>query len=304
MRDEVKITLPLPALKSKIGLFYILAFLPLVLIFYYFYVTGFSVLGSLILFYGFLLLFMKKDRLFPSSDPVRLQRSLGLVAMFASFLVFYAMIGFESSVRYEAGTAFYTIYVLGLLLVFFNPSTLKETVSAVFLISVGGSSYYLGEWLEYYLTPLVPYFVVMFMFVLMILNIPATLRSSTTVVLNTSRGPEPVSFEAGCIGIFSFLIFSVVVAVTMLEVSATRRTKLLWSVGGVAGTFFVNLVRVSLIAVVIYYFGYANWGIIHSYIGYTLFLLWLIFFFVSFTRREAFRNKIMTLGQKLRCALY
>ena len=58
-----KIFLVTFALKSKINLFYVLAFLPLVPIEYYSYVMGRSILGALIPFYGFLLLFFKKDRL-------------------------------------------------------------------------------------------------------------------------------------------------------------------------------------------------------------------------------------------------
>jgi len=109
----------------------------------------------------------------------------------------------------------------------------------------------------------------------------------------------PVYFAAGCIGIYSFLVFSVIVVVTMLEEVASVQTKLLWSVGGVVGTFLVNIVRVSFIAVVIYYFGYENWGEIHAWIGYALFLLWLMLFFVLFSKREAIPSKIRAFWQKL-----
>jgi len=146
--------------------------------------------------------------------------------------------------------------------------------------------------------PLVPYFVRVMVFVLMLLGIPATVHNPYTIMLDTSRGPVPVLFEAGCIGIQSFLIFSVIIVVTMIEESASVRTKLLWSFAGVVGTFVVNIIRVSLIAAVIYYFGYENWGEIHAWIGYALFLLWLGFFFILFSKREAVRNKIRMFRQK------
>jgi len=58
-----KVSLSVSALKSKIDFFYLLAFVPLVLIGYYKYVSGYSILGVLIPFYVFFLLFFKKDRL-------------------------------------------------------------------------------------------------------------------------------------------------------------------------------------------------------------------------------------------------
>ncbi len=63
MRIMHKISLSVSALKSRINFFYVLAFVPLVLIGYYKYVSGYSILGALIPFYGFLLLFSKRDKL-------------------------------------------------------------------------------------------------------------------------------------------------------------------------------------------------------------------------------------------------
>ena len=201
---------------------------------------------------------------------------------------------------YGAGTAFYTVYILGLFLVFFDVPALKESFSAVFLIVAGGSSFYVGEWLEFYMEPLVPYFVQFFLLVIRLLGVPAAVHNpnSNVIWLNTSKGTVPVLFAAGCIGIFSFLAFSVIIVVTMIEEPANVRTKLLWALGGAAGTFFINIIRVSLIAWVIYHFGYKGWGVIHSWIGYSLFLLWLVFFFVIFSKREVVQNKIRALWQK------
>ena len=300
MGNHVKINSFVSTLKSKINLFYLLAFVPLVLIAYYHYVIGRSILGVLIPFYGFLLLSFKRDKLSQFVGAGRLQRCIGLVAMSASFFIYYYLVTvFDSSVLYGAGGAFYSLYVLGLFLVFFTVPALKESFSVFFLIVAGGSSFYVGEWLKFYMEPLVPNFVQIMALVLMVLGIPATVHNPRQIMLNTSEGPVPVLFEAGCIGIFSFLVFSVIVVVTMMEELASVRTKLLWSVGGVIGTFIVNIFRVSLISVVVYYFGYERLGEIHSWIGYALFLLWLGFFFMTFSKREAIRNKIRALLQKL-----
>ncbi len=300
MGNHVRVDSFFSALKREINLFYLLAFVPLVLIAYYHYIIGRSVLGVLIPFYGFLLLYFKRDKLERLVGAGRLQRCIGLVAISASFLVYYYLATvFHSVALYGAGAAFYSVFILGLFQVFFTVPALKESFPAFFLIIAGGSTFYIGEWLEFYMEPSVPYFVQAIAVVLMVLGIPATVHNPREIVLNTSKGPVPVYFEAGCLGIYSFLAFSLIVVITMMEESASLRTKLLWSAGGVIGTFVVNIIRVSFIAVVIYYFGYERWGEIHSWIGYALFLLWLGFFFVTFSKRKVIRSKIRALWQKL-----
>jgi len=279
-------------MKTKINIFYALAFAPLPLIAYSSYTSGASILGALIPIYGFLLLFIKKDTLssFPGADKV--QRYIGLVAILVGFVTFYLVTAvFSSFAWYGAWTSLYSFYTVGLLLIFFTVPALKESFSAVFLIVAGGSSFYIGEWLEFYMESLVPFFVQIMAFVLLVLSIPATVQNPNSIMLDTPRGQVPVAFEAGCIGFESFLVFCVIVVVTMMEERASIKTKLLWSVGGLLGTFIINIIRVSLISVVIYYFGYERWGEIHSWIGYALFLLWLGFFFMLFSAREAIRNK-------------
>lgn len=292
-----KIGLFVSGLKTKINFFYLLAFVPLGLIAYHKYVTEHSILNTLIPVYGFLLLFFKKDRLLLFNDAGRVQRFVGLITILVSFFTYYMLAG--SPDLYGAGAAFYAIYIVGLFLVFFSIPALRESLSMLFLVVAGGFSFYIGEWLEYYLEPTVPYFVQIMVFVLTALRIPATVHNPRTIMLDTPKGPVPVFFEAGCIGLWGFLVFSVIIIVTMMEESASVRTKLLWSIGGVIGTFAINVIRVSLISAVIYYFGYERWGEIHSWIGYALFFAWLGFFFVTFSRREVIRNKILALRQKL-----
>lgn len=281
--------------RDKTTLFLLGALAPLVLIAAYFLSRGLTILGVLIPVYGFLIILLKKDKLQPCEAPSTLTRFLGVVIVAVSFLVFYASDVFFSSASFGVGALFYAVYVLGLSLAFFNARALKELISVFFLVVVGGFSPYISEELEYVIQPFVPYFVSFFFLVLRLLGIPATIHSPRTILLERANGRLPVSFEAGCIGIQSFLVFSILVVVTMLEEPASRRTKTLWSIGGVLGTFFVNTLRVSLIAVIIFYNGYENWGVIHSVIGYSMFLLWLVFFLVVFSKRTQIRNRIQAL---------
>jgi len=281
--------------RDKTTFFLLGAFAPLALIVAYYLLRGLTILGVLIPFYGFLIISLKKDKLQLYEAPSKLMRFLGLAGLSVSFVIFYVSIAFFPSASYGVGGLFYAVYVLGLALAIFDAQALKELVSVFFLVVAGGFSPYISEWLEYVIQPFVQYFVLFFYFVLRLLGIPATLQNPNSILLDRANGRLPVSFEAGCIGIQSFWIFSIIVVVTMLEESASRRTKILWSIGGVIGTFFVNTIRVSLIAVIIFYQGYENWGVIHSVIGYSMFLLWLVLFLVVFSKRTQIRKRIQAL---------
>ena len=295
-----KWSLPTSLWKNRLNLFYVLAFAPLLLIQYFGYAARRDFFAALIPLYGFLLLLIKKDKLSVFPESGRLYRFMGLILMLASFFVYYAVALFYPQAQFY-GVANYSVYLVGLFLAFFQVSALKQLFATLFLIVAAVSAPYVGKWMESYLEPWVPYFVQIMAFILMVLGIPAKLANPTTFILQTREGQTlPLGVEAGCIGIYSFLTFAIIIVVTMMEESSSLRTKVLWSVAGIIGTFFVNLVRVSLIFVVIYYFGYADWGKIHTPIGYVLFLVWLAFFFLIFSTRQAILSKFQTFWRKLR----
>lgn len=287
-------------LKNRLNCFYVLAFAPLLLIQFFGYVRYGGFFPQLIPLYAFLLLLIKKDKLSVFTEANRVYQIMGLTLMLASFFVYYAVAFFYPHPQFY-GIANYTVYVVGLFLAFFQVSALKESLSILFLVVGATSSGVVGKWMEFYLEPAVPYFVQIMGFILGVLGIPAELVNPTTFAVRMPTGKRlPLGFEAGCMGIYSFLTFAIVIVVTMMEDPSTLRTKLLWSVGGIIGTFFVNIIRVSLIVVVIYHFGYEGWAKIHTPIGYVLFVAWLAFFFLIFSKRQTILSKFQTLLQKLR----
>jgi len=295
-----KWSLPTSLWKNRLNLFYVLAFAPLLLIQYFGYAERRDFFAALIPLYGFLLLLIKKDKLSVFSESRRVYRLIGLIFMLASLFVHYAVALFYPQAQFY-GVPNYSVYLVGLFLAFFKISALKQLFSTLFLMVAVISAGFVGDWMEFYLEPLVPYFVRIMAFILMVLGIPAKLANPTTFILQTRGGQTlPLGVEAGCIGIWSFLTFAIIIVVTMMEESSSLRTKVLWSVAGIIGTFFVNLVRVSLIFVVIYYFGYADWGKIHTPIGYVLFLVWLAFFFLIFSKRQVILGKLQKLWRRLR----
>ena len=287
-------------LKNRLNLFYILAFVPMLPIQYFGYIARGSLFAALIPFYGFLLLLIKKEKLSVFSESSRVCRFLGLILVLASFFIYYAVAVFYPQAQLY-GVANYTAYLVGLFLAFFQVSALKQAFTTLFLIVAATNSGLVGKWMEFYMEPWVPYFVQIMAFILRVLGTPAKLVNPTTFILQTRGGQAlPIGVEAGCMGIYSFLTFAIIIVVTMIEDPCSLRTKVLWSVAGIIGTFFVNIVRVSLIFVVIHYFGYEGWSKIHTPIGYVLFLLWLAFFFLIFSKRQAIFSKFQMLWRKLR----
>lgn len=295
-----KLSLTTSLLKNRLNLFYILAFAPLILIQILGYVSRQNFFAAVFPLCGFLLLLIKKDKLSAFAEANRLSKIMGLILMSASFFVYYAVAFFYPLAQFYGGTN-YTVYVIGLFLLFFQISALKESFTTLFLIVGASGSGFVGKRMEFLLEPWVPYFVQIMGVILWLLGIPAKIVNPRAFRLQMPDGNVlHLGVAAGCMGIYSFLAFTVIIVVTMMEVSSSLRTKLLWSVAGIIGTFFINIVRVSLIFVVIYYLGYKDWGRIHTPIGYVLFIAWIAFFFLIFSKRQYILSKLQTLLRKLR----
>lgn len=286
-------------LEDKLNVFYILASLPLLLIGYYRYAFFNNPLGALIPLYGFLLLLIKKDKLSEYAVETNVfQRFFGFFMVLGSFFLYYMMVPFISGVGFY-GVANYLVYLFGLFFIFFKISALEQAFSAFFLIVAGALTGLSFRWIESQISPTVPYYVYLFSSVLGLFGIKNTLPNPTTIFLYTSRGVLPVLFEAGCIGVYSLVIFSIIIVVTMVETSVGRRTKLLWSVIGLIGVFVLNVIRLLIVVVSMYFYGWDFGQRVHQVIGYVLFLSWLAIFFLLFAKRQTILGKIQLVRRKI-----
>lgn len=110
-------------------------------------------------------------------------------------------------------------------------------------------------------------------------------RGITIVSFNGPSDASVIGIDAACSGIHSLTIFIVVFFVMILE----ARKRLAWNykiavitLFGILGTYFVNLVRVSIILTIDYFKGWAVAGPVHNYLGYVFLMVWipLFWFFV------------------------
>lgn len=282
-------------LRSRVNLFFLLALVPLVLLFYFGFVRRGDFVTWIIPFYGFLLIYIKRDKMTGFAQASLTFKVLGSVLILVSFFFYYVVVRFYSAAQFY-GEANYLVHIVGLFLVFFEPRALKEAFTALFLIVGATAIPFFGLALEAYLWPAIPFFVQIIGLVLRVLGIPATQVGSNVFVLDLPSSSISLSILPACISIYSVSTFSILIIVTLIEdPSSNLRAKSLWAIGGVVGTFFVNLVRVSFIFVVIYYFGYENWPSIHAPIGYVLFLAWIGCFFLVFSKRQSIKSAFQSL---------
>lgn len=269
-------------LKNRVSLFYVLAFIPLVLVSY------FNVFGAIIPTFGFLLLFLKKEELAFYVNIHFVERVLGSSIIFSSFFLYYTLVPFVFPSLTFYGAPNYIAYIFGLCLAFFGVSSLKKAFSPLFLMVAASSNPFVSKWLEQYLSSyVVPFFTDLIVGILKILGISLTTSSQGTIILQTWNGPLPLRIIWNCVGVNSIFIFSIILVVLLFEDSSNIRTKLLWSSIGIFGTFFVNIIRVTLIFLTDYYLGSEAGGRFHYTAGYILFFTWLAFFFFLFSKRDA-----------------
>jgi exosortase/archaeosortase family protein len=285
--------------KNRLNVFYLLAFSPLLLVLYSAYILRGDFVTWIILFYALALLFLKKDILSGFSKAKNLSCILGLNLVFVSFFVYYVVVRFYPPAQFY-GSVNYTLCLLGLFFVFFELRAMREAFAPILLIVGATAIPFFGQSLEVYLKPAIPSFVQMMTFVLKILNIPVELIDPVTFQVQPPHSsPVLVSIAPACISIYSVSTFSILIIVTLLELHSSLREILFWSVVGAIGTFLVNIIRVSFILVVIYYFGYENWPTIHNPLGYVLFFAWLGLFFLIFSKRENLKNSANLLRRKI-----
>lgn len=278
--------------KNISAIFYVLALVPLILMALS-YAT--YLFGVMIPLYGYVLLILKKDKVFSYQRAGTIQKLFGLLVVFASFFVYYIVSPFIPTAAFY-GFANYTVYVVGLFLVFFEIHALKEAFSPLFLVLAFVTSSIVSNFAGLLFTPFIPQFTSFNASILKAIGVSATYStsSSNSITVNTVNGPVQLSIIWACVGFATMYIFSIILVVVMAEVPSNLKTKVIWAVIGLIGTFFINLLR--LIAVLVgYSYGYETGDMIHPYIGYILFLTWSAIFLYAFSKRSFFSQKIRTM---------
>jgi len=98
------------------------------------------------------------------------------------------------------------------------------------------------------------------------------------------ENPSKVSaiyIDARCSGVHSTTIFLIVFAIMILYIgrhaSSKKRVGISFLIGGI-GTLTTNWIRLTIISLTGYYYGYNTMMRVHDYLGFLLFLLWMTIF--------------------------
>jgi exosortase/archaeosortase family protein len=273
-------------LQERMNLFYLLVFVPLLIFAYFHSEWLFSII---ILVFGSILLLIKKQdlELFQQAKPIH--KVLGLLIVLGSFFIFYSLVPFLPSITFYTA-ANYAVYLLGLCLIFFEPSALKAAASSIFLIAAGASSPFISDWLE---QPLSPYITVQFAYMIQsimnLLGVKAIILESTSdplISFPASQGGQVTAvFNWYCVGVSSLLIFSTILVILLIEEHSDLGSRITWSIIGISGMLVLNVFRVVIILLADYFYGAEVGGTIHYVIGYTLFIAWLIIFLYIFSKK-------------------
>jgi len=250
--------------------------------------------------YGFTLLLMKKHKLFSRPEPPVVQKLFGLVVVFASFFVYFIVSPFIPNAAFY-GFGNYFVYIIGLFLVFFEIHALKEAFSPLFLIGAFVSSSVISNWAESLFKPYIPDFTLFIINLLRATGIEVTQSFSypNVIVSQASKGPTALVIVWACVGFISMYIFSTILVVILSETPSNIKTKITWSIIGVLGIFALNILRIVTLIAGYYFYGYETGQIIHSYIGYILFITWNMVFLYLFSKRNTISLKIRLFNAKI-----
>lgn len=117
---------------------------------------------------------------------------------------------------------------------------------------------------------------------LQLLGIGASVSGDTVTVYGT-QGAFPLKIDVDCTGLKGILAYGSLAVLMIIDVKASYRRKALATAIGFVGTFILNIFRLFTIFLTCYFFGIEAALAVHSYIGYGIFIVWvLVFWAIAF----------------------
>lgn len=276
------------SMKDRLNAPYILALVPPLL------VAQYNIHHLPPLMFGFILLLINRHKLATYRRANPIQRDVGAILALSSFVLYCILLYFIHYVPFYGEATAYIAYIFGLFLTFFDRPALRESLTPIFIIMAATSMGYVSEWLELLLSPhIIPLFTSLVGTTSNILGVKATVQYPNRITLHALRGELPLIIIWACVGVYGVLVFSILLVLVLSEEPASLKTKMLWSVAGIIGALVLNVIRVVIILVIAYYYDFnVAELVIHPYLGYALFLTWLMLFLYLFSNRQHFFKKL------------
>ena len=107
--------------------------------------------------------------------------------------------------------------------------------------------------------------------------IPSLLLQGNRLYLWGFKGPMTLAIYWPSSGVVSMIVYSLVILVLMVKLEAPRRRKLVYAVVGAAGTYLVNVIRITSIVLYVTYIS-LDVEAFHQSIGEVLFICWIFIY--------------------------
>ncbi len=140
---------------------------------------------------------------------------------------------------------------------------------------------------------IVPYLVQANVWIITVLDLGVATARDNLMFLNGDFGPFALQVFWPSAGVHSVIIYSLVMMAFLIKMNIIRKRKIMYFIIGIAGTIFVNMIRIFSLSV------YAlkvttdpeAWEEFHSVAGEIMFLPWLFIFLLIVTAIETKRLK-------------
>lgn len=110
-----------------------------------------------------------------------------------------------------------------------------------------------------------------------VLGISASV-SGHMVTLNTTSGPLLLNVESDCTGVQGILAFGLLSTMAVLDIKAKVSRLVPLFIIGFVGAFLINIVRLIGVFLTFEFLGIAAGTQVHVYLGYVLFIIWVMAF--------------------------
>jgi len=112
------------------------------------------------------------------------------------------------------------------------------------------------------------------------LHLPSLVLRGNQLFLWGYKGYVGLAIYWPSSGVVSMIIYSLVIVVLMVKLDAPRKRKAIYAMIGAVGTYFVNVIRITLIVLYITYIS-SDFEAFHASIGEVLFIAWILIYLLA-----------------------
>jgi thaumarchaeosortase len=114
---------------------------------------------------------------------------------------------------------------------------------------------------------------------------PSVLLQGNRLFLWGYRGFMTLAIFWPSSGVVSMIVYSLVILVLMVKLDAPRKRKVIYALIGALGTYFVNVIRITLIVLYVAFVS-LDVEVFHQSIGEVLFITWIFIYLLLVIRME------------------